>query len=351
MMYGILLALDNTPFLSLAGILEKEDGSTGGTFRKEVIKLGRYVKGNKGKPFEITAAVLNNWVAQFREMRKNGDKVPVPLGHKVTAETNRGWVKELFVDGDVLVMTAELFDKDVANLVKRNDVSLFSPPEWISGKGNRYVQPILHIALTPTPVVPGLDEFRPLAASFGDDDMGIDLKKLGADLGIKDELTEGTAATLILSHCASMKDASDKATKKVGELGKKVEALAKATDDEKDDDKPIISPLLLSMGVKNRKMVLAASVAAAHITPDVRNDFEEIFIGEEGEAIRLSFETETDDVFDRVMEAIAKNDPVKLGEQTGRQDNLTLSDPLKDEDANCLVLDAERRAKEEVAAV
>lgn len=336
------LCLDHKPFLTLSNPSTRSDGSTGGRFRKEVIKKGQYVQKVDGLQFEITDDTLAHWVAQFAAMRKNGVKVPVPMGHDESAESNRGWVEDLFVDGDALVMVCELFDKDVANLVKRNDVSVYSPPTWVDGKGNKYLRPIRHIALTPTPVIPELDEFRPIAASFErKKSMPMDLKKLGADIGIGDELTEDTAAALILDHCTKMKDAVATADK----TAKSAEAKAKAAEAAKGKPLPEIDSTLLSLAHDNRTMKLDALVAAGKITPAVKDKLVEAFIGDDSAALKLSLQTKTADVFDDVVKSLAENDPVKLKEQTGPQGKLKLSDPNKGVDENILVKDAEARGK------
>jgi phage I-like protein len=342
-MDGVFLSLDDSVFLSLSGVTTRDDGSTGGRYRKEVIKKGKFVKATDGVKFEISDFVLSNWVTQFSKMKKNGVKIPVPLGHNESAEANRGWVEELFVDGDALVMICELYDKDVDDLVKRNDVSVFSPPEWTDGKGHKYVRPIRHIALTPVPVIPGLDEFRPLAASFGDDEMKkTDLKKLGADIGITDELTEENAAKLILSHCEKLKSGVDAAERKADSIDKQFKALKAEVD--KKGDKPQIDSTLLSLAHDNRSMKLDALVSAAKVTPAVRDKLFAIFVGDDNGALRLSLESKTSDIFDAVINALAVNDPVKLGEQTAAQ-KLELDDPNRGGDSDVLVKDAEARAE------
>lgn len=341
---NVFLSLDHGPFLSLSAIVKAEDGATRGTFRKEVIAVGGYVQEDQGVEFEITLDTLRHWVATFRAMQKNGVKIPILLGHVETAEANRGWMMDLFTEGKSLVMTCELFDKDVENLVRRNDVSLCSPPEWTDGKGNRYVRPIRHIALTPVPVVPGLSDFVPIAASFGDTDMTLDLKQLGADIGIEKELDEKNAGTLILDFCKTLKGQVETATGKVTELGKELETAKK--EPKPSAKKVEVDPTLLSLAHDNHTMKLDALVAAAKITPAVRDKLAASFIGKDGAVLKLSLEAGTVSQFDKVVDALKENDPVKLGEQTGAQSTLELSDPnKKGADDDVLVKDAEARAK------
>lgn len=348
----VFLSLDHGPFLVLSAPTTREDGAKVGRYRKEIIKVGEYVKKADNLRFVITPATLSHWVDTFRAMRENGVKIPVPLVHDenvtLDSESNRGWVDDLFVVDDALVMTCELFDKDVENLVKRNDVSLFSPPEWTDGRGNRYVRPIQHIALTPVPVVPGLGDFVPIAASFGDTKMSVDLKQLGADIGIKEELTAKNAGELILAFCTDLKDQVKTATDKTASLSKELEAAKKKPEPPDKKNPAEVHPTVLRLAHRNRTMQVDALVAGARLTPAVRDKIKARKIGErDGDmaALKLSLEQEHEDDFDFWMEMFAENDPVKLGEQTGAQTKLELSDPNKGIDGDVLVKDAERRAK------
>jgi hypothetical protein len=157
-------AMTPNGFLQMSAI-QTAGNRQSGRFRKEIIKIGQYVDQGADQRFEVTPGVLAHWVSSFRRMRDNGVKVPIPLGHDFGHDNNRGWVTDLFVDGDSLVMTCDLFDQDVASLVARNDVSIMAVPEFTDGKGQSYKYPIVHVALTPIPLIPGLGDFVPVAAA------------------------------------------------------------------------------------------------------------------------------------------------------------------------------------------
>ena len=329
MMNDVFLSLDHRPFLALSGLVRTPEGVTSRRFRKEVIKVGQYVKVSDNLEFGITPATLSHWAETFHEMRKNGVKVPIPVGHSDRAEDNRGWVEDMFVEGDALVMACELFDANVDTLAATNDVSILSPPEWTDGRGNRYERPIRHIALTPVPVVPGLDMFRPIAASFKQRGIKMDLKKLGADIGITDELTDKNAEALILSHVAALKKAAETATVKANEAAAK---LKEAGAGQNPQQKELVSPLVLSLARKNRAMMVNALVSAGKLAPHLRDKIKARKI--DADAVALELSSDAGDDFDFWCGVIAENDPVKLGEQTGAQTTVALSDPNRsDEDA------------------
>lgn len=134
-------------------------------FRKEIIKIGKYVK--DGKSFTVDKPLLQHWVDTFTKMKFAGVKIPVPVGHPMdytkSVENNRGWVREIEFNnsGDGLDSIIEAIGsdaEDTADLIARNDVSIYSPAEYIDGKGTKFTRPILHVGLTTTPVVGGMAE-------------------------------------------------------------------------------------------------------------------------------------------------------------------------------------------------
>lgn len=138
-------------------------------FRKRLIGIGHFVKPADNIEFDVTRRTLEHFAEQFRRMKANGVQVPVPDGHKNagSADHNRGYVEDMFIEGDSLVGVLRMIGPDAIAAAQRCDVSIFAPPVLIDGRGNRYERPIEHVALCTDPVVPGLGEFIPLAASKG----------------------------------------------------------------------------------------------------------------------------------------------------------------------------------------
>ena len=141
-------------------------------FRKELIKVGKYVKDSTKQVLDVTKDTLNHWVKTFDAWTKNGNKVPVPNGHTNDATANKGWVKKLEVVGDSLYGVMELLDETLA---KTTDISICIEPKVVDGKGNIYESIITHVALTTTPVVPGLAGFETLSLSLDDDASGLNV--------------------------------------------------------------------------------------------------------------------------------------------------------------------------------
>lgn len=135
----------------------------GRTFMKDIMRVGKYVH-DDGEEVEVTASHLKNWVIQFKEMKKNGVKVPCPIGHNDEASKNAGWVDNIIQVDDTLYASIKL-GKGKDRLVDTTDVSIFAPKVFKDGRGVSYHNPIAHVALVSTPLVPGLGEFVEIAAS------------------------------------------------------------------------------------------------------------------------------------------------------------------------------------------
>lgn len=260
-------------------------------FRKEVIKVGKYIHPATKKAFEVTVDLLNHWVATFNRWVGAGNQVPIPLGHSKVAnpESNAGWVTGLAVEDGSLFGIMELSDP---KLSLTTDVSLCVDAEVTDGKGNKYTNIITHIALCTDPVIAGLGKFTKLSLSKeGETNMEF-LKKIAEALGIKEkEPTE----ELVLSALSE----------KVKPPQKKEELSQTVTD-------PVVK--LVS---ENRALKLSNLVKAGLITPAIKDTITATYV--ETKALALSMESKVDDGFDLLYEVLSKNTPVALSEVSGVQ--------------------------------
>lgn len=316
----MLLTLDTCQQFQPIATESKVDGIPSRKFRKEIIRIGEYEKDSV--KFEVTALSLDNWVKQFRRMKRNGVKIPVPSVHDFEGDSdkNRGWVTDLFIEGESLFMVCDLIGEDSLLAAERADVSLYSPPEFVDGKGNNYERPIVHVAMTTHPVIPGMSKFVPLVASL---ENKMDLSKLGKalKLDLTKEKAEDQIVAAFTAIGAELKKAKEKPTEK--------------------PTKPAPDATLLSLAADNRTMKLSQLVAAGKITPAVSDKLTTIYIGEEKAALILCLQENRHSEFDALILALSENDPVQLKETTMGQ---VLNSPLKTK-VNPLIADAEARAK------
>lgn len=328
-------------------------------FRKVVIRKGEFYKEAGDQHFKVDDVHLENWVEQFERMQENGVKVWIPASHDdghdaesladpLHSDQTRGYVLDLFRQGDNLVMDCEMIGEDGIAAAARNDVSIFSPVSYTDGDGHMYEQPIRHVTLCPDPVITGLGDFIPIAASSKGNGMAFDWKKLGSALGI-DDLTEENAHSKI---AAAFKAKKAKTKEDVKASSKENEPEKKETETEKEKTTPI-NPILLSSVAKARRTELNSLVADGHITPAVRDTLFKDYVGDDvdhPEKLSLALSSGVDDGFDRLISTLQKNKPSDLVERTGRQ-TMVLSQeeaPLSEEN-NPLIQGAKQIAEREKA--
>ncbi|KKM98897.1 hypothetical protein LCGC14_1153350, partial [marine sediment metagenome] len=257
-------------------------------FRKEVIKIGKYIHPATKKAFEITVDVLDHWVSAFNRWIGNGNKVPIPLGHSKinNPEANAGWVTGLAVEDGSLYGIMELSDPKLA---LTTDVSLCIDSEVVDGKGVKYSNIITHISLCTDPVIAGLEKFIKLSLSKGAN-MEF-LNKIAKALGLKDEKPTEDGVILAL------------------------EGLKKPAD-KKELSQTVIDPLV-KLTSESRALKLSNLVKAGLITPAVKDVITAKYI--EVKALALSMSTKQDDGFDMLFEVLKQNKPMIFDEQSGVQ--------------------------------
>ncbi len=342
-------------FVAIAAATKDAKGQLVYRFKKDIIRVGEFADNGYGSPASVTALHLSHWAKTFAKMKANGVKVPIPKDHKdwESAENNRGWVHGMFVEDDRLVMTCELFGDDVEALAASNDVSIMCPTEWTDCDSNHYVIPIRHVALTPVPMVTGLSEFIRIAAaarSQGTKENDMDLQKIRAAMGIKEELTKENAVKLVCSAATATIEKLADLTKKFDALTKKFDAQALKLSEKPEvkDPEPAekIGPLTLKMASKYRQTMLDGLVSGGNQSPATVKALSELHVNDV--AIMASASEHNVDAFDHLIAALKLNTAVVLGEQTGGQTTAVLKCAIKaqanaDDEASPLK-DAERRA-------
>jgi hypothetical protein len=288
-------------------------------YRKELIKVGKYVKVSTNQTFEVTLATLNHWVQEFSRWTANGNKVPVPLGHDKAnrPEDNAGWVTSMFVEDNSLYGIMELTS---AELALTTDVSICIEPKVTDGKGERYQSIITHVALCVDPVVPGLNEFETLSLSLSIGETNMEfVKKIAKLLGMSDD---APTEELVMSE--------------VEKLNLKEAEKVKLSRNTTNAD------YVVKMLSENRSIKLSNLLKAGLITPAVKDVITAKYV--EVEALTLSMSTKGDDGFDLLYNVLVQNSPVKLEEVTGVQ-NLELANQ-SNEQPNAIQKDIARRREE-----
>lgn len=339
-------------------------------FQKEIMAVGEYVKGDM--QISITPDTLANWVQQFNAMRANGVRVSIPTQHHTDGnpDQNNGWVDDLFIEGDRLIMACTLIGADAIKAAARSDVSIYSPPQFVDGKGNKYAQPIVHVAMVTDPVVPGLGAFVPISFSQqGAPAMDLTfLQTIATALGVAEPVTAENYQALITNAVnalvAKVRGVPSPAAPPPAppsDPGGPVPAgppagggmstptpgatVKKVTTEYAASMQPH-NPQLVKLLADNRRLKIEQLVRDGKISPAVRDKMIARFIGDKNAAVELALSRSDDGSdFDAMIEAFTINQPLRRGEQTGGQ--IAMSNPIAAEgkDQDRLAKKMEERSK------
>lgn len=164
-----------TPASAISAGAVNSAGQPTKRFVKDLIRVGDFTGGGGStQRFQVTANdhdpangkfALSHWRDQFNAMRLAGIEVTMPLDHSNRTEDNRGFVRDMFIEGDTLYGITEAIGNDAIRLMSRAKVSINVMNSLASGNGKTYEYPIDHVAITTKPVVPDQRGFVAIAAS------------------------------------------------------------------------------------------------------------------------------------------------------------------------------------------
>jgi hypothetical protein len=332
-------------------------------FRKVIIKAGEFYQESKDLKFKVTPRLIDHWQDQYRNMAKNDVRVSIPNTHEGEgdADQNRGYVDGMFAEKDEegidqLVMTCEMIGEDGIAAAARSDVSITVPESYTDGKGNKYELPIRSVALCTDPVIPGLGEFVPIAASSKSRSKNMDWAAFKKKFAIEGDMTDANALELVekkfgeqalplkeLSEAVSLSSQPTAGTVVKMVTEKFASLKDELTKGDAKPDKP--GAELLRLSRVNKDNMLSALVTAGRIIPAVKDGLAKLFLNED--ALVLSFSSKAaGEQFDTLIELLKVNDPVELAKQNTGPQTLTLSDGLKPKQAsNPMVDTAKNRAE------
>ena len=288
-------------------------------FRKELVRVGKYVKDNK--TYDITKALLSQFLAEYTAMRLAGVSVPIMSGHSNDADNTRGNLVDMFIEGDVLVGILEVVGKEAILSATVNDVSIAADENYVDGKGTKYKFPITHIALTPHPVVPGL---KPAVAfSLDPEKLADDPITLVGTIGVeKNEADEIVAINLAVGELVYSVLLTDFGQTLAGQDGKKVSVIGVAQEQDgilsfdvsafepvTEEEEPEAADLARKL--RDAKMKLA--IKSGTLTPAAAKKLEKIFASKETMTLSRT------DVFDAVMDIVTTHKTVSGKSATSPQ--------------------------------
>ncbi len=277
--------------------------------RKVAIRVGDFEA--DGKKLAVSESDLKHWSATFRKMKAAGIDVPLCSDHDMAASDTLGQVHDLEVVGDELIATVEVIGEKAIESALRNNCSIYAPVKFKAGDGQVYEQPILHLAVTPYPLIPGLGRFQPIAAS--------NVRRLSKEANAMDKFAQRIARVLNLGEDADEEKVAemvDELVKKVDDLTEKVAAAAEKPDEGKEDDEEKEKELsamkaeVVASRRETRELKLAHLVADGKLSAAARDKIRKQFVTD------ATLETFGADGFDLVCSVIAENTVLPTGERT-----------------------------------
>jgi hypothetical protein len=137
-------------------------------FWKDMIHTGRYVHPARNFSLSVDRDRLGRWAEAGQKMLAAGVAIPINCDHSDSARDVVGYVKGFKLDDDRLLGLCQFIGDDAALTAARNLVSVGIDPDFTDGQARQWGEAIVHLALTPVPVVPDQDQFVE-AESEGDD--------------------------------------------------------------------------------------------------------------------------------------------------------------------------------------
>jgi hypothetical protein len=134
-------------------------GQPAAYFWKEMIHAGKYVHPTRRFSLNVDDYRLRRWADAGTNMLEAGVAVPINCDHSDRAQDVVGYVKRFKLEGDQLLGLCQFIGPDAALTAARNQVSVGIDPDFTDGEARNWGEAIVHLALTPVPVVPDQGEF------------------------------------------------------------------------------------------------------------------------------------------------------------------------------------------------
>jgi hypothetical protein len=222
------------PFTALTGVRQ---------FRKDVLRVGRWVHPATGEILDFTPDFLARLVEGTTHWIALGNKVWFPAGHSTDPRDNMGFWSRFELQGDCVFGVLEVEDDEIASKVGTTiqDVSAGIWWDARASTGESFEAVIEHVCGTPCPVIPDQKNFVRLAREVTDvekktalaaESGGLDLASaIKVLLGLPAETDEAALIDAVRARCLELDtddDDDDKipaAPEELATLSREVEAL------------------------------------------------------------------------------------------------------------------------------
>lgn len=306
-----------------------------------VRQITRWVGDDKEElKVKVKEEFLQNIVEQFNKFESKGIRVPLYKTHKEDPDNDRGTVIGVAVkknDRGVpsLYARVKFHNEEFRDKGLRNDVSVLCPPRFKDADGEEYNYPLRHLALTSTPVVPGLEGFTPLVLSF---DTPSGLMLADEEIQTEDSVVneEKWAALLALLGISAPEDSTtDDQLDLVIAAVEELQGEEETTEEGAKEEAVAFSypPMLVSQMRKGRETMIDGLVEKQTISPAVGKELKEKFCTKDSikADLELSGDSDGETEFDRAISLAKKIAGDRPLQSTGRK-TIKLSHDDGDED-------------------
>lgn len=199
-----------------------------GLFAKDVIHDGTWVHPLTGRVIEFNQARRENLAQTAMKYLKNGNKIPMPDGHVIDTEANKGFWPGPFtnIDRDLYAVAQPLNPKTIeqCSTGEADAVSVNIEFNHADPEANVYDEVFTHICLTNYPVVTRQKKFLALSGVLADDKAPFLLKEALASVAVPEEdedligALEDFTRTLELAAVAEVREIMTTPAEKVAAL-------------------------------------------------------------------------------------------------------------------------------------
>jgi len=306
-------------------------------FKKDLIRTGKYTHPIHKWVLDVTPERIDRWIASFNKMKDNGVDIEMVVDHRRDAEGVRGYVKDIFREGNILYGMIDMIGKESIDLAKTvKNVSILVDEEYKDGKENKYGESIAHVSIVQQPVAAGQSEFEVMQKAagrndgnivnkypiyyFNKGDMNMDmLDQIKKALEIEGDIDEDNVIDVITEEFQKLSDENNGLSTEVTKLKGSIEKMKKTLEKEPEGkEKEVkIDPNLAEQMGKTAEQRVTNLVAAGKLTPAARDLVVKNFIGDKGNRNlkALSIGDEGFSSLDSLIEVLETNDPVELGEK------------------------------------
>jgi hypothetical protein len=329
-------------------------GQAASYFWKDMIHAGNYRHPTKGFSLAVNRQRLQRWAETGEQMLAAGVAIPINCDHSDAARDVVGYVKQFKLDGDQLLGLCQFIGDDAALTAARNSVSVGIDPDFTDGQGRKWGEAVVHLALTPVPVVPDQDEFvqmaneeeMPNAEGPGDEAPGpgqmpnenkVPALPCTAEqfARLRDLIGRDVAAEQCVSRIierlqqTSLKEPSPEPSPGVPGEGERLKAELAAAREEVLQLSARIPPAMPgdveAAMTESTTAKFEAAVARGSLSPAARDRLVATLVrGGDGKANVIALSRSANPGGDRclamaVAEILLDNEPIRLGETTGLQ--------------------------------